>query len=108
MQLSESLNSFQEQLTAKLGRAEKKDADLTDAPTLARIAALIEKITGYDAQDVDPSHTTSDLGMGSLDRIELMVRVEDMCGVRIDDAAAADLTTVGDLADYVDEQTADC
>lgn len=98
MQLS---NSLSDQLAARLNQTEEP---LTDASTLARIAGLIEKISGTDAQTVEAGHTPEDLGMGSLDRIELMVRVEDTFGVRIDERVAADLATVGKLSEYVDQQ----
>lgn len=104
MQLS---NSLSDQLAARLSQTEETAPDLTDASTLARIAALIEKISGTDAQTVEATHTPADLGLGSLDRIELMVRVEDTFGVRIDDRVAADLATIGQLSEYVDAQSSD-
>lgn len=99
MQLSHSLS---DQLAAKLTQTEDTPADLADAPTLARLAALVEKISGFDAQEVTAAHTADDLGLGSLDRIELAVRAEDTFGVRIDDRVVADLATIGQLSEYVD------
>lgn len=101
MQLS---NSLSDQLAARLSQTEEP---LTDTSTMARLAALIEKISGTDAQTVEAHHTTDDLGLGSLDRIELMVRVEDTFGVRIDERVAADLTTIGKLSEFIDEQVTD-
>lgn len=107
MQLSDS---FKDQLAEKFGDlAGEEDGGADDAArgqetasTLARIAGLVEKLSGFPAADVTPAHRAEDLGLGSLQRIELVVRLEQDSGVRIDDREVAGLNTVGELAEYVD------
>lgn len=100
MQLSDSL---QEQLAKKLGDTSPQDAP-ADESTLARVARLVEKLSGFEAQEVQREHTAEQLGLDSLDRIELVVRLEQETGVRLDAEDVADLSTVGALAEYVDKR----
>lgn len=100
-------DSLQQQLAAKLGDAADGQTDKpSDTPTttLGRIALLIEKVAGFEAQEVEASNTAEDMGLGSLERIELAVRIEEELGVRLDDRVVAGLSTVGDLSEYVDSQ----
>ena len=46
-----------------------------------------------------------DLGVESLERIELAVRIEDTFGVRLDEETMLTLSTVGELADYLEEHS---
>lgn len=45
-----------------------------------------------------------DLGADSLDVVELIMSVEDEFGLSISDEAAANLTTVGKIVDYIEKQ----
>lgn len=45
------------------------------------------------------AHLERELGLGSLERVELMLRLGDACGVRLPDRAVADAETVQDLVD---------
>lgn len=45
------------------------------------------------------AHLERELGLGSLERVELMVRLGDTCGVRLPDSAVAEAETVEDLVD---------
>ena len=49
------------------------------------------------------SHLERDLGLGSLERVELMARLESAFGVRIADQAATQANTPDDLAEAVME-----
>lgn len=106
-------DSLQEQLAAKLGDlAEDGDGQARagaeagdpNASTLGRIALIIEKISGFEAQEVEAAHTPEDLGLGSLERIEVAVRVEETFGARLDDRHVAELRTIGELSEYVEHQ----
>ncbi len=44
-----------------------------------------------------------DLGADSLDVVELIMSLEDEYGITIPDDAAADLVTVGKIADYLEK-----
>ena len=72
----------------------------TPADTFARLAGLVEEVTGVV---VKQSSRFDDTAIVSLDRIELAVRIEENFGVRIDDTVLTDHPTAGELADYLEE-----
>ena len=47
------------------------------------------------------AHLERELGLGSLERVELMLRLGDACGVRLSDRVVAEADTVQDLIDAV-------
>lgn len=47
------------------------------------------------------AHLERELGLGSLERVELLLRLGDTCGVRLPDRAVADADTVQDLVEAV-------
>ena len=71
---------------------------------------ILEKIQNILAQQFEVSadsisadtNIVDDLGADSLDVVELLVSVEDEFGFSIPDEDAADLVTVGKLAEYIE------
>ena len=57
----------------------------------------IEEFTARGAQ----AHLERELGLGSLERVELMLRLGDACGVRLPDSVVAEADTVQDLIDAI-------
>lgn len=51
-------------------------------------------------------HLERELGLGSLERVELMLRLNDACGVRLPDRVMAEANTVADLIDAVRREEA--
>jgi acyl carrier protein len=49
------------------------------------------------------THLFDDLGADSLDVVELIMSLEDEYGITIPDDAAADLVTVGKIAEYLEK-----
>jgi fatty-acyl-CoA synthase len=47
------------------------------------------------------AHLERELGLGSLERVELMLRLSDACGVRLPDRVVAEADTVQDLIDAI-------
>ena len=47
------------------------------------------------------AHLERELGLGSLERVELMLRLGDACGVRLPDRVVAEADTVQDLVDAI-------
>jgi fatty-acyl-CoA synthase len=47
------------------------------------------------------AHLERELGLGSLERVELMLRLGDACGVRLPDRVVAEADTVQDLTDAI-------
>ncbi len=72
---------------------------------LEEIRALLQELgsTGAVPMLSGASQLERDLGLGSLERVELMARLENAFGVRISDQAATQANTPDDLADAVME-----
>ena len=63
------------------------------------IAKVISERTGCDVSSVKPESTFTELGIDSLDTVELLMDLEDMLGIEIElDQAVA---TVGDLDKFI-------
>ena len=52
------------------------------------------------------THFTFDLGIDSLDAIEVMIGIEDTFGIEFPDDAMEHIFTIGDLAGFVRHETA--
>jgi long-chain acyl-CoA synthetase len=93
--------------TRKLKRAAIRDWVKSGAtPPLVKagsdaLAALIAKYAGRD--DVSPATTIEELGLSSLDRVELMVALEDAFQTRIDESAFADARDLRQLRTLVEQ-----
>jgi long-chain acyl-CoA synthetase len=68
------------------------------------LAALVAKYAGR--ADVAPTATLDELGLSSLERVELMVAIEDAFQTRIDEGAFSAARNVGDLRSLVDHPSA--
>ncbi|MCT1491314.1 acyl carrier protein [Corynebacterium sanguinis] len=78
-----------------LGALNLEAEEPTDRSLEARLIDLVSRITG---DEVDPAKTLAELGISSLDRIELAVRAEEEFGVLVDDSLYTDSLTVNELA----------
>jgi acyl carrier protein len=68
----------------------------------ARVRQLIAEHTGRVLQEVvDTARLADDLGCDSLDKLELVLIVEDQFGVDIDDDRTSRMVTVGDAVQVV-------
>ncbi len=67
------------------------------------LAALVARYAGRE--QVDTTATLDELGLSSLERVELMVALEDTFGARIDEGAFAGARSVADLKAIVDRGT---
>ena len=59
------------------------------------IAQVVSERTGYKAEDITADHTFAELGIDSLDTVELMMALEDVLGFEIELDQA--VRTVGEL-----------
>lgn len=74
---------------------------------------MFEKICGLLAEkfDADASKLTAetsikdDLNADSLDIVELMMDLEEECGITIPDEDAVNLSTIGDIVKYIEEHS---
>lgn len=62
-------------------------------------AELIIDIDGVK----DDSELTEDLGLDSLDTVELIMTIEEEFGIEIPDEASVKITTYGQLVNYIED-----
>jgi acyl carrier protein len=69
--------------------------------TLERLSAILHKDYGIPAERLSPEATLTTLGLDSLSVLELMFKLEDAFGVKIDEPPA-NLVTIGDVVKFID------
>ena len=75
--------------------------------TFARVQAIIVEQLGVEADEVTMEASfRDDLEADSLDLVELIMAFEEEFGGEISDDEAQNLTTVGDVVNYLDSQAA--
>ena len=67
--------------------------------TLDTVKEVLESNLDIDPENVTEDATFDDLGIDSLDMVELICDLEEKCSV---DFEPEGLTTVGDLVEYID------
>ncbi|WP_049156845.1 acyl carrier protein [Corynebacterium aurimucosum] len=98
-------NDLSAQLQARFGSAPAQEQDSTPAgDAYSELTRLITKVTGVE-EGLEREAKLEDLGVESLERIELAVRLEEACGVRLTEETMLSVTTVGELAEYVEEHS---
>jgi acyl carrier protein len=76
-----------------------------DENVAVKVRALIAEYLGVDSKRVsDEAHFRKDLGADWLDRLELVIAIEDRFGVEIGDDVAERIEAVGDLIHALDAQ----
>lgn len=63
------------------------------------IAKIVAERTGCEISDVKPESKFSDLGIDSLDTVEMLMNLEDEIGTEID--LDRKVETVGELDEYI-------
>jgi acyl carrier protein len=71
--------------------------------TLEAIQTILIKEFKLSADRLRPDATLSDLGVDSLDFVDLIFKIEDRFGLKIKDDMPQSLATLGDVAAYIDE-----
>jgi len=67
-----------------------------------KVKQIIVDQLGVDAGDVTPASSfVDDLGADSLDRVELIMALEETFGIEIPDEDAEKISTVQDAVDYI-------
>jgi acyl carrier protein len=71
-----------------------------------RLRATLAKELKQDVNAITPQHTLrDDLGLNSLDAIELMFKIEEEFDISIPDEDMQRLLTVGDVISYLESKT---
>ncbi len=72
---------------------------------LQKIKELLAKQLRIDISEIaDNADIIADLGADSLDIVELLMVLEDELGISIPDDDVAELKTVSDIADYIEDR----
>lgn len=66
-----------------------------------KVVELITDRAGLDEENLKPDVELKELGIDSLDMVELIMEVEDEFGVEIPDEKAEELKTIQQLVDYI-------
>jgi acyl carrier protein len=75
---------------------------LTDQDLAAHVRSVVAQQLGIKLQRVSDQALLKDLGPDWLDRIELVIALEDQFGVEIEDSVVDHLQAVGDLVHFVE------
>jgi long-chain acyl-CoA synthetase len=70
----------------------------------AGLGGILADMTGRKASELeDRLQLSDDLGLSSLERVDLLSRLEDSYGLELDEAAFAEMATIGELRRWLDE-----
>ena len=64
---------------------------------------ICEQLGKSEDKVTKDSKIVEDLGADSLDVVELLMALEDEFGISLPDEVAKELSTVGDIVDYIDK-----
>jgi len=93
-------NDLSAQLQAKFNASAPEKEPERD--TLGQLLALINKVTGTE-EELNRDTRLKDIGVESLDLVELTVRAEETFQVRFSEETMLNCETIGDIAEYVED-----
>lgn len=67
---------------------------------------MVEKATGKELRWQPEARLVEDLGLDSMDMVELVMSIEEVFGLVVPDDAADRLITVGDVVGFIEEARA--
>ena len=71
------------------------------------LKAIAVNDIGIDADKITPeSNIIKDLGLDSLDIVDMLMKVEETFGVTIDDGDVVEMKTVGDVVRFIENAKA--
>jgi acyl carrier protein len=91
-------------IISELGQNQRSSSRYKSRVDIEKLRGVIAKFLDVDIIRVtDDAHLYRDLGADWLDRLELIILVEETAGVQITDDEADRVEVVGDLILYVDD-----
>ena len=70
-----------------------------------KVKAMVAKQLNVEEGKITlETHLIDDLGADSLDAVDLIMSIEDEFGIEIDDDAAQNARTIGELVKYIEER----
>lgn len=92
------------EIAAAVASGEAQPGGLAAAPVAAGPRSVVAEVLGRDVGRAPAGvRLAEDLGLTSLERVELLSRIERRYGVELDETQFAALATVGDVEAYVSE-----
>lgn len=79
---------------------------MTPKPPLEFIKDQVARMTRTDREKIRPEARFIDFGLDSVKAMDLVVELEEAYDIAIPDKDLADLTTLADVARYVEQQRA--
>ncbi len=71
-----------------------------------RVIAIVSKFLGVDKDEIDlDSHLQDDLNSDNLSKVDLMISLEDEFKLKIPPEEIQKFEKVGDIVDYIAEET---
>lgn len=71
---------------------------------LEKVKEILARQLHMEADDItEDTDIREDLGVDSLDVVEMLMAIQDECGVYVPDDEIINLRTVGDVVKYVEE-----
>lgn len=69
-----------------------------------KLLEMINTACGGNTELTPETNLTMDLGLKSIDLLELITEIEDAFGIEVTDEAIESIRTVGELNDYIEGQ----
>ena len=71
------------------------------AEVYQKVVKLVSEQLHKQPEEIIENATLESLGADSLDRVELIMKIEEIFGIEVDDQAAETLITVQDAVNYI-------
>ncbi|WP_283957958.1 acyl carrier protein [Helicobacter pylori] len=98
-------NDLREWRRTKINKNNNKAFNTNDTNLFETIQAVIAEQLGIDVSQVTPeAKFVKDLGVDSLDIVELIMALEERFGIEISDEQAEKIVNVGDVMRYIEKQ----
>ncbi len=73
---------------------------------LEKVRSIVAEQLSVDAGEINPdSNFQKELGADSLDKVEILMALEEAFDIEIPDEAAEGIATVGDAVKYIEEKS---